>query len=282
MRIFDQIDALRSQLHAYRQNGERIGFVPTMGNLHAGHIQLVKTAQQHSDRTVVSLFVNPTQFGANEDLDAYPRTFDADVQKLTDVGTDVLFAPTVDIIYPNGGDRTTKVSVPELTSELCGASRPGHFDGVTTVVSKLFNIVQPDVAVFGEKDFQQLAVIRCLVEDLNFPIHIIGEPIVRESDGLAMSSRNGYLDAAQRKQATGIHRCLQGMKRAIETDSTTLEAVINQAHTQLLADGFQPDYVEIRRASDLQKPDEQDRELVILIAAFLGRTRLIDNQTVLR
>lgn len=281
MQIIRDVETLRDTLDSFRHQGERIGFVPTMGNLHAGHLQLVKTAQQHAQRCVVSLFVNPTQFGANEDLDAYPRTFEADVQHLTNLGTDVLFAPTVDVIYPLGGDRTTRVAVPELTGDLCGASRPGHFDGVTTVVCKLFNMVQPDVAVFGEKDFQQLAVIRRMVSDLNIPVDIVGEPIVRESDGLAMSSRNGYLSEEQRQQATAIYRCLKSMKDAIRAQ-LDLEKIVQQAESNLLIAGFRPDYIEVRRQDDLRKPDPADRDLVILIAAFLGTTRLIDNMTVQR
>jgi pantoate--beta-alanine ligase len=281
MQIIRDVETLRETLDSFRRQGERIGFVPTMGNLHPGHLQLVRTAQQHSQRSVVSLFVNPTQFGANEDLDAYPRTFEADVQHLTKLGTDVLFAPTVDTIYPLGGNRTTRVVVPELTGDLCGASRPGHFDGVTTVVCKLFNMVQPDVAVFGEKDFQQLAVIRRMVTDLNIPIEIIGEPIVRESDGLAMSSRNGYLSKDQRQLATAIYRNLLAMKASIQANEN-LEMVVRQTETDLIAAGFRPDYIEVRRRDDLCKPQSTDRDLVILIAAFLGTTRLIDNITVQR
>lgn len=282
MQIIRNIDALRTALSTFRAQGERIGLVPTMGNLHAGHLQLVKTAQQHADRSVVSLFVNPTQFGANEDLDAYPRTFDDDVNHLAALNTDVLFAPTVATIYPLGGDRTTRVSVPELTADLCGASRPGHFDGVTTVVCKLFNLVQPDVAVFGEKDYQQLAVIRRMVCDLNIPVKIIGEAIVREADGLAMSSRNGYLSPDQRKQATTIYQTLKSMKQAVEAPDADFSAIAHDAQKRLRRAGFRPDYVEIRHADDLRPATPDDTALVILIAAYLGTTRLIDNLTVNR
>jgi pantoate--beta-alanine ligase len=248
-----------------------------MGNLHDGHLQLVKTAQQHADIVVVTLFVNPTQFGANEDLDSYPRTFQDDCDKLEAFNTDILFAPTVNDIYPHGGDASTHVHVPDITTVLCGASRPGHFDGVTTIVSKLINMTCADVAIFGEKDWQQLAVIRRMVEDLNIPITIIGEPIVREPDGLAMSSRNSYLSQGQRQIASKLYEVLSKTQEAIiegNNDYSTLEV---HAKETLVEHGFKPDYFYIYHRDHLRPATSNDEELVIVAAAFLGSTRLIDN-----
>jgi pantoate--beta-alanine ligase len=277
MDVVHTIEQLQQRLALHRQKGQTIGLVPTMGNLHAGHLQLVKTAQQHADIVVVTLFVNPTQFGANEDLDSYPRTFQNDCEKLTALNTNILFAPNTDEIYPRGGDATSHVHVPGITHVLCGASRPGHFDGVTTIVCKLFNMTRADVAVFGEKDYQQLAVIRRMVEDLNIPINIIGEPIVREDDGLAMSSCNGYLTKEQRSLAPSLHQTLLEIKQAIIKGARDFKTLQNDAKTKLSALGFKPDYLHIYQRDKLQAAVKGDTKLVIVAAAFVGSTRLIDN-----
>ncbi|HIF18190.1 MAG TPA: pantoate--beta-alanine ligase [Cycloclasticus sp.] len=277
MLIVNTVKALQEALQPYRSANKKIGLVPTMGNLHQGHLQLVKTAKQHADVIVVTLFVNPTQFGANEDLDSYPRTFQVDCDKLEALSTDILFAPTTDEMYPRGGDNTSHVHVPNITNVLCGASRPGHFDGVTTIVSKLFNITRADVAVFGEKDYQQLAVIRRMVEDLNIPISIIGEPIVREADGLAMSSRNGYLSKEQRVLAPQLHEVLRDIHQSISKGDDDFKTLQNTATTELSKLGFKPDYLHIYHRDNLRPAKKGDKELVIVAAAYLGSTRLIDN-----
>ncbi|UVL60935.1 pantoate--beta-alanine ligase [Pseudomonas sp. B21-032] len=268
---------LRAAVARARSEGKRIGFVPTMGNLHSGHAALVTKAAQRVDFVVASIFVNPLQFGPSEDLDKYPRTLAADQEKLLQAGCHLLFAPTVEEMYPDGMAGQTRVSVPQLSDGLCGASRPGHFEGVATVVSKLFNMVQPDLAVFGQKDFQQLAVIRALVRDLNMPIQIIGEPTVRAEDGLALSSRNGYLSDEQRATAPALYRLLSQMAAAIEQGERDYPALIANGQQQLAAAGFRPDYLEVRQALSLRPATPEDRDLVILVAAFLGATRLIDN-----
>ncbi len=275
MQSVTTVTALRAALKPWRQSGESIAFVPTMGNLHDGHIELVKTARHHADRVVVSLFVNPTQFAPGGDFDDYPRTLEEDRSKLREAQADLLFHPTVDEMYP--ADANTVVQVPSLNTILCGADRPGHFDGVATLVSKLFNSVQPHCALFGEKDFQQLAVIRRFVCDLNFPITIIGVPTVREPSGLAMSSRNGYLTADQKVTAALLYQTLCDAREAVIKNQTTGTLIEQQATQRLIQAGFRPDYFTIRRASDLAIPTEQDRQLVILTAAWLGRARLIDN-----
>jgi pantoate--beta-alanine ligase len=271
-------NSLRAQIRAWREAGERIAFVPTMGNLHEGHLQLVDVARQRADRVVVSIFVNPIQFGPNEDFAAYPRTPEQDSDLLAARQTDLLYMPDVDTMYPGGEAAITRVVPPEaLTNILCGASRPGHFSGVATVVTKLFNQVQPDLAVFGEKDFQQLLVIRRVVEDLDLPITIIGVPTVREADGLALSSRNRYLDEDERTRASRLPATLQAMAARLqqgERDFATLETMAEQ---ELRDAGFEPDYVSIRRAADLITPARGDNSLVILAAAQLGKARLIDN-----
>jgi pantoate--beta-alanine ligase len=269
------------ELHAAvsraRSEGKRIGFVPTMGNLHSGHVALIAKAVQRAEFVVASIFVNPLQFGAGEDLDSYPRTLAADQEKLLDAGCNLLFAPAVEEMYPDGMSGQTLVSVPGVSAGLCGASRPGHFDGVATVVTKLFHMVQPDLAVFGEKDFQQLAVIRKLVRDLNLPIQIIGEPTVRAADGLALSSRNGYLDAAQRAVAPQLYQTLQQLAEALRAGHTDHPLLLAEARSRLQNAGFAPDYLEIRHPLSLQPATAADRQLVILAAARLGATRLIDN-----
>jgi len=277
MNTVKSVRELRAAVAQARAEGKQIAFVPTMGNLHAGHAALVEKAAQRADFVVASIFVNPLQFGPSEDLDKYPRTLLADQEKLVEAGCHLLFTPDVEEMYPHGMDGQTRVSVPGVSEGLCGASRPGHFEGVATVVSKLFNMVQPDLAIFGQKDFQQLAVIRTLVHDLNMPIQIIGEPTVRADDGLALSSRNGYLNTAQREVAPVLYRTLQEMATAIragERDYAKLVAVAQQQHS---AAGFSPDYLEVREANSLRPATADDRRLVILLAAFIGSTRLIDN-----
>ena len=267
---------LRERVRAWRVAGERIAFVPTMGNLHAGHLSLVRAGRMHADRVVASIFVNPLQFGPSEDLDAYPRTLDADRRQLEASGCDLLFTPSVDEVYPRGQDSQTRVEVPGISDILCGASRPGHFVGVATVVCKLLNMVQPDVALFGEKDFQQLLVIRRLVEDLALPVEVVGVPTARESDGLAMSSRNGYLTPEERALAPALYRVLNATAEAMRAGEP-IERAERAGLDALAAAGLRPDYLSVRRAEDLAPAGPEDRALVILAAAYLGRARLIDN-----
>ena len=272
------LSALRERVRGWKRGGLRVGFVPTMGNLHAGHYSLVELARQHADRVVSSVFVNPTQFGPNEDFTRYPRTPREDTSGLQAAGCDALWLPDVESMYPFGVELASKVHVPGVSAVLEGACRPGHFDGVCTVVSRLFNQVQPDVAAFGKKDYQQLAVIRQLVTDLHFPIEIIGGDIVREANGLAMSSRNQYLSAEQREVAATIHRTLVAMREA--TLAAVPRAQVEADAARRLGDaGFEPDYAVLRNP-DLSEPvDGQAGERVALIAARLGKTRLIDNLT---
>ncbi|WLH45461.1 pantoate--beta-alanine ligase [Pseudomonas beijingensis] len=277
MNTVKTVRELRAAVARARGEGKRIAFVPTMGNLHSGHVALVTKAAQRADFVVASIFVNPLQFGAGEDLDKYPRTLAADQEKLLQAGCHLLFAPSVEEMYPDGMAGQTRVSVPQLSEGLCGASRPGHFEGVATVVSKLFNMVQPDLAVFGQKDFQQLAVIRALVHDLNMPIQIIGEPTVRAEDGLALSSRNGFLSPDQRAVAPVVYRVLSQIAESIKQGQRDFPALIGEQLKQLEAAGLRPDYLEIRHAKTLRPALNEDRDLVILVAAFLGTTRLIDN-----
>ncbi|WP_296272162.1 pantoate--beta-alanine ligase [Pseudomonas sp. UBA6323] len=271
---------LRAAVAQARAEGKQIGFVPTMGNLHAGHVSLVQIAAQRADFVVASIFVNPLQFGAGEDLDKYPRTLAADQEKLLAAGCHLLFHPDVAEIYPHGMGDQARVSVPGVSEGLCGASRPGHFEGVATVVTKLFNMVQPDLAVFGEKDYQQLAVIRALVQDLNMPIQVIGAPTQRAEDGLALSSRNGYLSAGQRSAAPALYRGLQAIADELRRGARDYTRLIDAAQEQQRAAGFVPDYLEIRNAVTLRPAQIDDRHLVILTAAQLGGTRLIDNLVV--
>jgi len=273
--IITEVAQLRQTVSAWKRQGLRVGFVPTMGNLHAGHYSLVALAHQHADRVVSSVFVNPTQFGPNEDFTRYPRTLQADTSGLQQAGCDVLWLPTVESMYPFGVELAAKVQVPGMSATLEGAHRPGHFDGVCTVVTRLFHQVQPDVAVFGRKDYQQWRVIEQMVTDLAFPIDIVAGAIVRETDGLAMSSRNQYLTAQTRPQAATIYRVLQHMRSAClnGTDYTQVEA---QGHAELTRAGFEVDYAAVRRA-DLSEPQLGERPHLALIAARLGNTRLIDN-----
>lgn len=277
MLLVNSVEELRQTVAGWRGSGEKIAFVPTMGNLHAGHLNLVETARQQADRTIVSIFVNPMQFGQGEDFDAYPRTLEEDRAKLEALGNDLIFAPEATTIYPGGTRQQTRVEVPEISDILCGASRPGHFVGVATIVCKLFNLVQPDLAIFGEKDYQQLMVIRHMVNDLAMPVEIIGKPTVREADGLAMSSRNGYLTADEREQAPRLYRTLQETALAIQNGSADYKGLERRAIEALETAGFRPDYFVIRDADNLQSPQEKSAKLVILAAAFLGTTRLIDN-----
>ncbi|MBD9468306.1 pantoate--beta-alanine ligase [Pseudoxanthomonas sp. PXM01] len=271
-----ELDALRARVREWRQQGLRVGFVPTMGNLHAGHYSLVMLARQYADRVVSSVFVNPTQFGPNEDFTRYPRTPEADMSGLEGAGCDVLWLPTVESMYPFGVELAANVHVPGVSSVLEGAHRPGHFDGVCTVVSRLFNQVQPDVAAFGKKDYQQLAVIRQLVTDLAFPIQILAGSIVREPDGLAMSSRNQYLTADERPRAAEIRKVLLAMRDGMLAGQPRARVEADAAHA-LGAAGYDVDYTVVRRP-DLSTPDEGEQApKVALIAARLGRTRLIDN-----
>ncbi len=269
---------VRERVAQWRHAGHTIGLVPTMGNLHDGHLSLVREARRHCDRVVVSIFVNPTQFGPGEDFDAYPRTLDADAARLREAGVEVLFAPTVEAMYPLGANRTW-VDVDALGDYLCGADRPGHFRGVATVVSKLFNIVQPDVAGFGEKDFQQLAILRRMAAELLFPIRLIGAPTAREADGLAMSSRNGFLTETERARAPLLQQHLQDARRAVEQGERDYRALEKRIAVSLAEHGFDVDYVTVANATTLAPAAAEDRELVIAAAARLGRPRLIDNLT---
>jgi len=277
MRTYTTNASLQSALKKCRDQSQRIAFVPTMGNLHEGHLDLVRRAQELADIVVVSIFVNPLQFGPSEDLDAYPRTLAADKEKLFAEGTHILYTPDVSQIYPEGMDNQTRVRVPDLSETLCGASRPGHFDGVSTVVSKLFNIVQSDLAIFGEKDFQQLSIIRKMVKDLYIPVEIIGVKTARDNDGLALSSRNGYLEPEHRRIAPALHPTLVSCREAIACGFDNFLQLESHARMRLLQAGFEPDYFAIRDARTLRPVTEDTEEIAILAAARLGPTRLIDN-----
>jgi pantoate--beta-alanine ligase len=277
MDICTQVDELRQYIRAWRTQESRIAFVPTMGNLHAGHLKLVRHARAIADRVVVSIFVNPMQFGPAEDYANYPLTMDLDKGALMDEDADLLFAPNVHAMYPDGTRHTTVVEVPGLNSLLEGAHRPSHMNGVSTVVTKLFGMVQPDVAVFGEKDYQQLLLVRRLVQDLCLPIGIDAVETVREADGLAMSSRNNYLQPQERATAPELYRLLCRVKAQVEAGETGFAALEAAAMEVLAAAGFRPDYVSIRRAADLGEPGAGDSALRVLAAAWLGAARLIDN-----
>lgn len=274
MQIFNTVSDIRHCVQNGCHAGQRVAFVPTMGNLHAGHLQLVREAKRHADKVVVSIFVNPTQFGINEDFADYPRTEAADCEKLAAENCDVVFLPSVETIYAPMAQTT--VSVSQVSQHYCGGSRSGHFDGVATVVCKLFNIVQPDVALFGLKDFQQFAVIQTLVRDLHLPIELIGVPTVREVDGLAMSSRNGYLSRSARKTAPKLYQTLQQARDELMAGQT-ITVVEQHAIAELTQAGFVVDYFKIARRCDLQFATLADNALIILAAAKLDKTRLIDN-----
>ncbi len=278
MKTIHTIAELRQIIKSYHSMGETVAFVPTMGNLHAGHISLIAKAKEIATHVVSSVFVNPLQFCEGEDFGTYPRTLKEDQQKLEKAGADLLFAPAVTEMYPNGNKAMTQVLAPnEITDTLCGSCRPGHFSGVTTVVAKLFGMVQPDIAVFGEKDFQQLAVIRRMVVDLSMPIEILGMPTVRESDGLAMSSRNAYLNTEDRAQAPILIDLLNKTKEKIIAGNRDYKELENSGRDMLLANSFVPDYFVIREQATLKDAEKSDKNLVILLAAKIGETRLIDN-----
>jgi pantoate--beta-alanine ligase len=279
MQTVHTISELRAFVKARRMEGLTIGFVPTMGNLHQGHLSLITETKARADIVVCSIFVNPMQFGANEDLDSYPRTLEADAAALEAHGCNLLFAPNANEVYPNGLDEQTRVDVPKLGDYHCGASRPGHFVGVATVVSKLFNMVQADLAVFGEKDYQQLAIIRKMVSDLCFPVEIIGIPTSREESGLARSSRNGYLSSSEKKTAAILYQTLLTTCAALTAGERDFELLSNQANQTLEASGFKADYFNIANPETLAPSNTQDKNFVILVAAYLGKTRLIDNIT---
>jgi pantoate--beta-alanine ligase len=272
----ERIADLREAVRAWRLDGERVGLVPTMGSLHDGHMSLLTTARQHADRVISSVFVNPLQFGPGEDFERYPRTPAEDQRLLEKAGCDLLFLPTVKEIYPDGSS-ATRVTVEQLSQILCGRFRPGHFDGVATVVAKLFGIVQPDVAVFGEKDYQQLAIIRRMTADLDIMVQVIGAPTVRAADGLAMSSRNRYLSDAERELAPRIYATLRAAATRLEDGERDYAQLAAWGAAQLQAAGMAPDYFEIREAVTLREPTAATREVVILTAARLGKARLIDN-----
>lgn len=279
MKTYTTSKQLRAALTRDRQAGKTVAFVPTMGNLHKGHLQLVQRAQQIADVVVVSIFVNPLQFGANEDLDSYPRTLAADKEKLFALGTQYLFTPTVSEVYPQGLAKHAKVSIPDLSETLCGASRPGHFTGVTTVVNKFFMIVQPDIAIFGKKDFQQLSIIKKMVRDLCMPIKVMGVETARAKDGLALSSRNGYLSKTERDKAPFLHQTLQECREAIACGYDSYHNLELHAIEKLKAAGFTPDYFSICDAQTLKAVTPETETIVIAAAAKLGTPRLIDNVT---
>jgi pantoate--beta-alanine ligase len=278
--IIETLPLLRQQIRRLRMEGKRVALVPTMGNLHDGHMKLIDEAKARADVVVVSIFVNPMQFDRPEDLARYPRTLQEDCEKLNKRKVDLVFAPSVKEIYPNGTETHTYVDVPGLSTMLEGASRPGHFRGVSTIVSKLFNLVQPDIACFGEKDFQQLALIRKMVADMGFDIEIIGVPIMRAKDGLALSSRNGYLTAEQRKIAPGLYKVLSSIADKLQAGERDLDEIIAIAGQELNEKGFRADDIQIRDADTLLEVSENSKRAVILVAAWLGDARLIDNKLV--
>jgi pantoate--beta-alanine ligase len=277
MQIANTVSDLHRLLNPYRERDSRVAFVPTMGNLHEGHRRLMRAAREHGEAVVASIYVNPLQFGANEDFTSYPRTPADDIAALQEEGVDLLFMPGDADMYPRGQEQMTRVEVPGLGDILCGASRPGHFRGVTTVVNRLFNLVQPRVAVFGKKDYQQLFLIRRMVDDLGIPVSIVGAETVRDADGLALSSRNAYLSPDERRAAPRLYAALVELAAQIRRSRAFRSGLIAPALEHLRAAGFRPDYLSVRRAGDLGEAGGADRELVILAAAWLGRTRLIDN-----
>lgn len=277
MKVIRSIQAVREVLSKPREEGHDIAFVPTMGNLHEGHLTLVRQAKGLGTCSIISIFVNPLQFGVDEDLDRYPRTFSEDEQTLAEEGADYLFVPDADEMYPGRSHSQTLIVVPELSQILCGKNRPTHFHGVTTVVMKLINIVQPHIVVFGEKDYQQLTLIRKMVADLNIPVSVVSGVIVREPDGLAISSRNRYLTDEERSRAPALYETLCWVKSRVESGDNNYGAIEKQATEQLARHEFKPDYVSIRASNTLSLPDARTRDLIVLAAAHLGGTRLIDN-----
>ncbi|EAQ6073154.1 pantoate--beta-alanine ligase [Salmonella enterica] len=280
MLIIETLPLLRQHIRRLRQEGKRVALVPTMGNLHDGHMKLVDEAKARADVVIVSIFVNPMQFDRPDDLVRYPRTLQEDCEKLNKRKVDYVFAPAVEEIYPQGLEGQTYVDVPGLSTMLEGASRPGHFRGVSTIVSKLFNLIQPDIACFGEKDFQQLALIRKMVADMSYDIEIVGVPIIRAKDGLALSSRNGYLTTEQRKIAPGLHNVMNSIAEKLIAGNRELQEIIAIAEQELNEKGFRADDIQIRDADTLQELTETSKRAVILAAAWLGQARLIDNQSV--
>ncbi|EAA2616851.1 pantoate--beta-alanine ligase [Salmonella enterica] len=280
MLIIETLPLLRQHIRRLRQEGKRVALVPTMGNLHDGHMKLVDEAKARADVVFVSIFVNPMQFDRPDDLVRYPRTLQEDCEKLNKRKVDYVFAPAVEEIYPQGMEGQTYVDVPGLSTMLEGASRPGHFRGVSTIVSKLFNLIQPDIACFGEKDFQQLALIRKMVADMSYDIEIVGVPIIRAKDGLALSSRNSYLTAEQRKIAPGLHNVMNSIAEKLIAGNRELQEIIAIAEQELNEKGFRADDIQIRDADTLQELTETSKRAVILAAAWLGQARLIDNQSV--
>lgn len=276
MEVIQVPKQFQSLMLSLKQQGKKIGFVPTMGNLHSGHLSLIDIAKSKADIIVASIFVNPMQFGPNEDFDSYPRTMKADLEKLEAKGTDYVFTPTIEQVYPLGKEVHTSVEANRLTDKLCGASRPGHFKGVTTVVNMLFNIVQPNVAIFGKKDYQQLQVIKTMVSDLLLPIEIIGGDIVREDNGLAMSSRNGYLSEEELNRASELRKIILSAAEAVK-NRLPLSEIKSNAKSSLSEAGFKVDYFDIVRQHDLEDADLNDKQLLIAAAAWLGQPRLIDN-----
>ena len=277
MLVVHTLDELAEQIADWRGHDDHVALVPTMGNLHQGHVALVDLAREHAERVIVSVFVNPTQFGEGEDFEDYPRTLEKDQRRLKMTSADLIFAPSVETMYPFGLDMATTVAVPGLTENFCGASRPGHFDGVTTVVARLFAIVQPDVAIFGQKDYQQQLVIRHMTADLNLPITIITGETVREDDGLAMSSRNAYLSDEERSTAPLLYETLVEAGDKLQSGRRDFSALEEEAAARLAEAGFEVDYFAIRRAQNLELPDRDCDEIVVLVAAQLGKARLIDN-----
>ncbi len=273
----ETVASLKEHVARFRQDGKRIAFVPTMGNLHAGHVRLMQEARRHAPVVVASIYVNPLQFGENEDFESYPRTPSHDKVALLSAGVDMLFKPAESEMYPRGKALHTFVEVPGLSEDLCGAFRPGHFRGVATVVNRLFNLVTPGVAIFGKKDYQQWLIVRLMTADLGLPVEIVGVDTVREPDGLALSSRNDYLTPDERKIAPRLYEALVRLRDRVLREGMHLAAAEENAVIDLQTDGFRPDYVNIRRQSDLQRPGAEDCKLVALAAAWLGRTRLIDN-----
>ncbi|TXH49059.1 MAG: pantoate--beta-alanine ligase [Cellvibrionales bacterium] len=279
MQTCQRVSDLRAQLAQARSAGKRIALVATMGNLHEGHLQLIRLAKTLADVVVASIFVNPLQFGLNEDWEQYPRTLERDSAMLSAEGCDLLFCPTETDMYPNGMETQTKVEVPTMTNILCGASRPGHFLGVTTVVAKLLNMVQPDTAIFGIKDYQQLTVINRMVEDLCIPVQIVAAPIARADDGLALSSRNSYLTAEERPRAVALYQALCHARDTVQAGARDYATIEASAQQQLAQAGMRPDYFSIRQAKTLEPATASDTDLVLLGAVYLGKTRLIDNVT---
>ena len=275
--VMNDKSLLRRQIHSWKENKESVAYVPTMGGLHEGHISLVRLALSHADRVVVSIFINPIQFDRREDFKTYPSSLDLDISKLSDIPVDILFAPNIETIYPFGAEDATVISEPSLTKNLCGKYRPGHFDGVASVLIRFFNIIQPDIAVFGQKDYQQLLVVKRLVKDINLPIKILSGPIQREVDGLAMSSRNQFLSDRERLIAPEFYKFLKNIVTQIKENNRNFYELEKESLRKLQEKGFKPEYVKVCHADNLQEPNNEDRNLVLIAAVKLGKVRLVDN-----